>query len=72
MAYFGDATNAAFMRTCGITEAAAVIVTIGSESSVDTIVLGVRHITSDVLIVARKGYGTCPASLCDWSNRCRA
>jgi len=51
--YFGDATNAAFMKACGITAAAAVIVTIGSESSVDAIVLGVRQLRPDVLIVAR-------------------
>jgi len=51
--YFGDATNAAFMKACGITEAAAVIVTIGSESSVDAIVLSVRQLRPDVLIVAR-------------------
>jgi CPA2 family monovalent cation:H+ antiporter-2 len=51
--YFGDATHAAFMKACGIMEAAAVIVTIGSESSVDAIVLGVRKLRPDVLIVAR-------------------
>ncbi|MBG0800471.1 cation:proton antiporter [Methylocystis sp. H4A] len=51
--YFGDATHAAFMIACGIMEAAAVIVTIGSESRVDAIVLGVRKLRPDVLIVAR-------------------
>lgn len=51
--YFGDATHAAFMKACGIMEAAAVIVTIGSESAVDAIVLGVRQLRPDVLIVAR-------------------
>lgn len=51
--YFGDATHAAFMKACGIVEAAAVIVTVGSESSVDAIVLGVRKLRPDILIVAR-------------------
>lgn len=51
--YFGDATHDAFMKACGIMEAAAVIVTIGSESGVDAIVLGVRKLRPDVLIVAR-------------------
>lgn len=51
--YFGDATHAAFMKACGIMEAAAVIVTVGSESTVDAIVLGVRQLRPDVLIVAR-------------------
>lgn len=51
--YFGDATHAGFMIACGIMEAAAVIVTIGSESGVDAIVLGVRKLRPDVLIVAR-------------------
>lgn len=51
--YFGDATHTAFMKACGIMDAAAVIVTVGSESSVDAIVLGVRKLRPDVLIVAR-------------------
>ncbi len=51
--YFGDATHAAFMKACGIMEAAAVIVTVGSESSADAIVLGIRKLRPDVLIVAR-------------------
>ncbi|AZG79052.1 cation:proton antiporter [Methylocystis sp. H62] len=51
--YFGDATHAAFMKACGIMEAAAVIVTVGSHSNVDAIVLGVRKLRADVLIVAR-------------------
>lgn len=51
--YFGDATHAAFMKACGIMDAAAVIVTVGSDSSVDAIVLGIRKLRPDVLIVAR-------------------
>jgi CPA2 family monovalent cation:H+ antiporter-2 len=51
--YFGDARHAAFMKACGIMEAAAVIVTMGSQSTVDAIVLGVRQLRPDVLIVAR-------------------
>ncbi len=51
--YFGDATNAAFLRACGLADAAAVIVTIQSRSVVDTLVHEVRRLRPDIAIISR-------------------
>ena len=36
--YYGDATNPAFLKSCGMMEAAAVIVTIHDQAAIDEIV----------------------------------
>jgi CPA2 family monovalent cation:H+ antiporter-2 len=51
--YFGDAANPAFLNSCGLPEAAAVIVTIHTQDSIDDIVNVVRSLRPDVLIVSR-------------------
>jgi CPA2 family monovalent cation:H+ antiporter-2 len=51
--FFGDATQAGFLRACGIMDAEALIVTTGSQSTADAIVLGARQLRPDILIVAR-------------------
>jgi len=51
--YFGDATNPAFLKTCGVMEANAVIVTIHTQTQIDSIVGEVRKLRPDVLIVSR-------------------
>ena len=51
--YYGDATIAAFLKNCGLTEAKAVVVTMGSQSAIDKIVRLVRAIRPDILIVSR-------------------
>ncbi len=51
--YYGDATNSNFLKSCGLMEAAAVIVTIGSQTEIDAIVNQVRALRADVLIVSR-------------------
>jgi CPA2 family monovalent cation:H+ antiporter-2 len=50
--YYGDATNALFLRRCGIDEAQGVIVTLDTEA-VDDVVRAVRARRADVMIVAR-------------------
>ena len=40
--YYGDATNPEFLKSCGLMEAAAVIVTIGEAKGIDEIVAQVR------------------------------
>lgn len=51
--YFGDARQAAFLNACGAMTASAVIVTVGSQATVDAIVLRVRELRPDIQIVAR-------------------
>jgi CPA2 family monovalent cation:H+ antiporter-2 len=51
--YFGDATNPAFLKSCGVMEAAAVIVTIHDQAAIDEIVRVVRELRPDILIVSR-------------------
>jgi monovalent cation:H+ antiporter-2, CPA2 family len=51
--YYGDATNLAFLKGCGLMEAPAVIVTIHDQAAIDEIVRVVREVRSDVLIVSR-------------------
>ena len=51
--YYGDATNELFLRSCGLMEAKAVVITIGSQTAIDAIVRLVRRLRSDVLIVSR-------------------
>ncbi len=51
--YYGDATNPAFLKACGLMEASGVIVTIRTQSAIDAIVRAVRDARPDILIVAR-------------------
>jgi K+:H+ antiporter len=51
--YYGDATNLAFLKGCGLMEAAAVIVTIHTQAAIDEIVQAVRSERPDMLIVSR-------------------
>ena len=51
--YYGDATNPAFLETCGLTRAAAVIVTMHTPAAIDEIVRLVRLVRPDILIVSR-------------------
>jgi CPA2 family monovalent cation:H+ antiporter-2 len=51
--YYGDATNPEFLKSCGLMEAAAVIVTIAEAKGIDEIVAQVRSLRKDMLIVSR-------------------
>jgi CPA2 family monovalent cation:H+ antiporter-2 len=51
--YYGDATNPEFLKSCGLMEAAAVIVTIAEARGIDEIVAQVRALRKDMLIVSR-------------------
>jgi CPA2 family monovalent cation:H+ antiporter-2 len=51
--YYGDAANPAFLKSCGVLEATAVIVTIHARDAIDEIVKVVRSMRPDILIVSR-------------------
>lgn len=51
--FYGDATSAEFLSSCGLADAAAVIVTIGVPVQIDEIVKQVRSVRPDILIVSR-------------------
>jgi CPA2 family monovalent cation:H+ antiporter-2 len=51
--YYGDAANPAFLKSCGIMDASAVIVTIHDQAAIDEVVHLVRSLKPDMLIVAR-------------------
>ncbi|MEH2532197.1 CPA2 family monovalent cation:H+ antiporter-2 [Bradyrhizobium sp. AZCC 1588] len=51
--FYGDATNPEFLKSCGLMEAAAVIVTINQPESIDEIVAQVRALRKDMLVVSR-------------------
>jgi CPA2 family monovalent cation:H+ antiporter-2 len=51
--YYGDATKPAFLRSCGLMVAPAVIVTIHAQAAIDEIVRVVRELRPDILIVSR-------------------
>ena len=51
--YYGDATNPEFLKSCGLTDARAVIVTVAAEAAIDEIVRQVRALRTDVIIVSR-------------------
>lgn len=51
--YFGDATNSAFLKSCGVMDAAGVIITIHTQPLIDEIVRQVRSIRPDMLVVSR-------------------
>jgi CPA2 family monovalent cation:H+ antiporter-2 len=51
--YYGDASSDAFLKSCGLMNAAAVIVTIHDRPAIDQIVRVVRSLRPDILIVSR-------------------
>ncbi|MDO8401556.1 MAG: cation:proton antiporter [Bradyrhizobium sp.] len=51
--YYGDATLPEFLRTCGVMEAKAVIVTVAAADAIDEVVRQVRALRSDIVIVSR-------------------
>ncbi|HJZ32386.1 MAG TPA: cation:proton antiporter [Hyphomicrobiaceae bacterium] len=51
--YYGDAVNAAFLLSCGLAQATAVIVTIHGQTAIDEIVRIVRKLRPDIAIVSR-------------------
>jgi len=51
--YYGDATNPAFLRACGVMEASGVIVTIHTPSGIDTVLREVRKLRPGIFIVSR-------------------
>lgn len=51
--YFGRAENPAFLKTCGLMDARAVVITIHDRDGIDGIVTGVRKLRPDIVIVAR-------------------
>ncbi len=51
--YYGDAVNAAFLLSCGLMQATAVIVTIHGQAAIDEIVHIMRRIRPDIPIVSR-------------------
>ena len=51
--YYGNAADPAFLNSCGLMEAAAVIVTIHDQPGIDEIVRAVRERRPDILIVSR-------------------
>jgi CPA2 family monovalent cation:H+ antiporter-2 len=51
--YYGNATNPEFLKSCGLMEAQAVIVTIGVAEGIDDIVAQVRALRPDMLVVSR-------------------
>ena len=51
--FYGDATNPEFLKSCGVMEAAAVIVTINEAKGIDEIVAEVRALRKDMLVVSR-------------------
>jgi CPA2 family monovalent cation:H+ antiporter-2 len=50
---FGDATDPAFLKTCGLMAASGVIITIHNQANIDEIVRIVREVRPDILIVSR-------------------
>lgn len=51
--YYGDVTNPLFLRSCGVAEAEAVVVTVDSPAAIDAIVEAVRAERPTVPLVAR-------------------
>jgi CPA2 family monovalent cation:H+ antiporter-2 len=51
--YNGDASNAAFLKSCGIMIAPALIVTIHDHAAIDDIVGVARELRPDLMIVSR-------------------
>ena len=51
--FYGDATDPAFLETCGLKDASAVIITIHTPAAIDAIVKLVRGLRPDIPIISR-------------------
>jgi CPA2 family monovalent cation:H+ antiporter-2 len=51
--YFGDATHADFLRTCGLMSASGVVITIHTQALVDDVVRVVRQMRPDIPVIVR-------------------
>jgi CPA2 family monovalent cation:H+ antiporter-2 len=51
--YYGDATSPAFLKSCGLMTAPALIVTIHDHAAIDEIVRVARDLRPDLLVVSR-------------------
>ncbi len=51
--YYGDATNPAFLKSCGLMTVSALIVTIHDRPAIDEIVRVARELRPDIVIVSR-------------------
>ncbi|MBR1234399.1 cation:proton antiporter [Bradyrhizobium sp. AUGA SZCCT0182] len=51
--YYGDATDPEFLKSCGVMDAKAVIVTVAAKAAIDEIVRQVRALRADIVIVSR-------------------
>ena len=51
--YYGDATNPEFLKSCGLMDARAVIVTVAAAAAIDEIVRQVRTLRTDIVVVSR-------------------
>ncbi|MGD0025019.1 MAG: cation:proton antiporter [Xanthobacteraceae bacterium] len=51
--YYGDAADPRFLEACGLSTAAGVIITIHTQSAIDSVVEHVRATRPDILIVSR-------------------
>ena len=51
--YYGDATSPDFLKSCGVMDAKAVIVTVAATAAIDEIVRQVRALRPDLVIVSR-------------------
>ena len=51
--YYGDATHPDFLKSCGLADARAVIVTVAAAITIDEIVRQVRGLRPDIVIVSR-------------------
>lgn len=51
--YYGNATDPEFLKTCGLMDAKAVIVTVAGQTDIDEIVRQVRALRTDIVIVSR-------------------
>jgi CPA2 family monovalent cation:H+ antiporter-2 len=51
--YYGTATNADFLKACGIMDASAVVITIHARDAIDAVIREVRRLRPDISIIAR-------------------
>lgn len=51
--YYGDATNPEFLKSCGLADARAVIVTVSAAAAIDEVVRQVRALRTDIVVVLR-------------------
>jgi len=51
--YYGDAKNPEFLKSCGLMNAKAVIVTVAAAATIDEIVRQVRTLRTDIMVVSR-------------------